>query len=190
MDYRLEQWINGPAGTHGALDTLMKALASGAEVFFLLVVVAWFLYGWLRRSPTDREGAIAALLAAGLALAVNQVVGMAWNRPRPFVAHPGSVHLLLSHSTDPSFPSDHAAAAFAIAAVLLAVRRRWAVAALLVAAAVCYARVYVGDHYPGDVAGGALIGVVAALVLMTWLRILPRLGRRLADTVLVRLHAM
>jgi undecaprenyl-diphosphatase len=123
MDYAIEQWINGPAGTIPPLDAVMKVVADGAEIIFLALVAAWFLVGLVRRQYKDRYGSVAAVLAAGAALAVNQVIALFWARPRPFTAHP-TVHVLLSRSTDPSFPSDHAAAAFAIAAVAVLVRPR------------------------------------------------------------------
>jgi undecaprenyl-diphosphatase len=185
-DFRLEQWINGPAGSHPAWDSAMKALANGAELIFLAIVAAWFLVGLGRRRTADLVGAVAALIAAALALAVNQVIGLFWTRPRPFVAHPGAVHVLASHAADASFPSDHAAAAFAIAAVLVVLHRRVGIAALVLATAVAYARVYVGDHYPGDVAAGALIGIVSAVVVVRLLHrhvtaavsaVMPRLPR-------------
>src|SRR5919199_1930458 len=151
MDHRLEQWINGPAGFHPFLDVTMVGAAAGAEPAFIALVAIWFVIGWLRRLPMDRQGAIAALLAAGGALGANQVLASIWYRPRPYIAHPERVHHLLGHSSDSSFPSDHAAAAFAIAAVLFARHRRLGLAALALAAVVGYARVYVGAHYPADV---------------------------------------
>jgi undecaprenyl-diphosphatase len=178
MDYQLERWINAGAGGLPARDFLMIAVASGAEVVFLVTVVLWFILGVVRGRPDDRVGAIAALLASGLALLVNQVVSHIVYRPRPFVMHPNTVHVLLGHSADGSFPSDHAAAAVAISIVLCAFHRRLGIAALLFAVLTAYARVYVGDHYPGDVLAGALIGLLAGLVLVTWLRLVPTaLGR-------------
>lgn len=190
MDFTIEQWINGPAGSHPALDEAMKVAAGLAEYAFAGLVAAWFLIGWLRQRPVERRGAVAALGAAAIALLANQMIGLVWDRPRPFMAHPGSVHVLLSHSTDPSFPSDHAAAAFAIAVVLVTLHRRLGIAALCVAALMSYARVYVGDHYPGDVIAGALVGAAATAVVLTWLRALLDLASRLIDRVLVRLRLL
>ena len=187
MDYRLEQWINGPAGSHPLWDTLMIGVAGGAEAAFILLVVVWFLIGWLRRLPMDRWGAIAALLASGGALLVNVILASIWYRPRPYVAHPDQVHHLLSHSTDGSFPSDHAAAAFAIATVLITYRRFPGLVALAIAALVAYSRVYVGDHYPTDVIAGAVIGTGVGYALVRPLSIVPKLIARLVDAVMVRL---
>lgn len=187
MDYLLESWINAPAGSHPLWDALMLGFAAGSEPAFAALVGIWFLVGWLRRLPAERQGAVAALLAAGGALGVNQILASVWYRPRPFLAHPGQVHHLLGHSTDSSFPSDHAAAAFAISGVLVAYHRRSGFVVLAAAALVAYARVYVGDHYPADVLSGAAIGAGVGFVLVRWLSVIPRSARLLVDRSMVRL---
>jgi undecaprenyl-diphosphatase len=168
LDYRIEQWINGPAGHHAALDTVMRDAANWAVPVFIGIVAVWFILGWVLGRPLERRGAVLALLAAGGALLVNQVLIRVWDRPRPFLAHP--VHVLVSRSTDSSFPSDHAAASIAIAVAVLLMHRRLGV---LVAVLVCYSRVYVGAHYPGDVLAGAAIGSLVTLLLWRPLAVIP-----------------
>ena len=167
MDYRLEHWINGPAGSQPALDAVMVAAARWGESLFIAVVVLWLLVGWLTGRPRERTGAITALSAAALALLANQVIIHLWARPRPFVAHSGTVHVLLAHASDPSFPSDHASPAFAIAFVVAWFHRRLGVATLLLATIMSLGRVYAGDHYPGDVGAGIVVGLVVAALLLT-----------------------
>ncbi|MHB8619104.1 MAG: phosphatase PAP2 family protein [Chloroflexota bacterium] len=188
MDYRLEQMINGPAGSHPVWDIVMKGAAGWGEPVFIVLVVIWFLVGWLAGRTAERPGAVAALLAAASALSVNQIVNHLWLRPRPFIAHPNTVHLLLRSSSDASFPSDHAAAAFAIAAVIASFHPKLGALPLLFAALMSYARVYVGDHYPGDVAAGAVIGVLAGAALVTWLSVVPQALTGLGDKIILALH--
>jgi undecaprenyl-diphosphatase len=88
-------------------------------------------------------------------------------RKHPFQAHPSQTLLLASPSQEPSFPSDHAVAAFAIAFSVALVRGRRAGVFLLAAASVVITRVFVGLQYPGDIAGGALIGLIAALAVFS-----------------------
>ena len=135
-----------------------------------------------------------AVPAVILAAALNIVVGAFIYEPRPFMSHPGVVHQLVPHAADDSFPSDHTAVAAALATMLVvylvlllrqrgaalahgaasAVRElapvvRLAVALMLLgvigAIFIGVARIYVGVHYPSDILGGALCGVVAGIVV-------------------------
>lgn len=75
----------------------------------------------------------------------------------------GVTHLIITHSGDWSFPSDHATATFAIAASFpLHGFGRRGLAFLAGALLVCMSRIYVGTHYVTDVLGGAATGILAA----------------------------
>ncbi len=135
----------------------------------------------------------ACILAYGINLLIEHFVF----EPRPFVSH--VVHLLVTHPADDSFPSDHAAWSFAVLgmiifALLPLIRNAWhrrslaigssyvvalltpllfMLVALAIACAIGIARVFVGVHYPGDIIGGALDGLLAALIvtlLRRWLQ--------------------
>jgi len=86
------------------------------------------------------------------------------HRVRPYDS--GVTNLMIARSGDFSFPSDHATATFAIAAALLlhGMGRR-GLGFLIAALLVTFSRVYVGTHYASDVLGGALTGIVAAVVV-------------------------
>jgi undecaprenyl-diphosphatase len=62
-----------------------------------------------------------------------------------------------------SFPSGHSASAFAGAWLLNRnFARRWRLRYVL-ASMVAFSRIYLGDHYPGDVASGSLLGLLFAM---------------------------
>jgi undecaprenyl-diphosphatase len=113
----------------------------------------------LRRAAT--RGMLAVSLASPL---VNLAGKQAFRRARP---SPVDLPLgrLLAMPTSASFPSGHSASAAAFAtAVALEAPSKVAVPVALVAAAVCFSRVYTGVHYPGDVLAGAGIGVATGLL--------------------------
>jgi undecaprenyl-diphosphatase len=124
---------------------------------------------WLLGRPGTvsrwRIACASALASAGLALLANQVISHIWERPRPTVTHPDAHLYFVQPSGDPSFPSDHAAASFAIAVAVLLVSRRVGIAFLVTAVAIGMARVLIGLHYPGDIAAGALVGWCSAMVV-------------------------
>lgn len=156
------------------LHGFMKPYAVyGVGLFALLVLAAW----WTARSQAQPARAVAAAIwaAAGTLIAVglNQIIVKAVSRPRPYATLHG-VEVLVARSTDFSFPSDHAVTAGAAAAGLWIVARYAGRAAVWLAAAgtflavlLAFARVYVGAHYPGDVAAGLAIG--AAIAVAGWL---------------------
>jgi undecaprenyl-diphosphatase len=165
VDFTLFRDLNGLAYHHDRFEDFLRFFTVNAELMFVtLLAVLFFARGkWASRNA--RHGVVAAGLAAALALGVAQVITHIWERPRPFIAHPGVAHLFVSHAADPSFPSDHATAAFAIAVSLLLRSRRVGLLALAMAVVVAVGRVAVGVHYPSDVIGGALLGTAAALLL-------------------------
>lgn len=140
-----------------------------------------------------RLASLSALAAASLALAANQVLSHAWERPRPFAAHADATHLLAAPSPDPSFPSDHAAAAFAIAFAVLAFSRRIGIVFLALATLIGLSRVALGLHYPSDVLAGMLVGWLAARVVTRfgapWTAGVARFLGRVTDPLLERVWA-
>jgi membrane-associated phospholipid phosphatase len=117
------------------------------------------------------------------------VITQFWQRPRPFVAHPQDTILLVAPSSEPSFPSDHAVAAFAIAFAVAFIGRRMGAAFLAGATLIAVSRVIAGLHYPGDVLAGAAIGLASATVVFwlggDYLAPVVRLASKVTDPLVV-----
>jgi len=164
LDASLFHAVNHLAGNYDSMDDVVEFVSSkGPFVLVLMILAAWFWPGTRIERDQRQWGGIAATIAASLALVINQGIIRVWDRPRPFEAH--HVVLLLKPSPDPSFPSDHATFAFAVAVALFLAWRRLGIAALVIAVLISVSRVYVGEHYLGDVVAGALIGSVTAIAV-------------------------
>jgi undecaprenyl-diphosphatase len=179
VDLTLYKYLNGLAYHHDGFEDLLRFFAQDAQYFFVALLALLFLARGEWASRNARHGVIAAGLSAALALGIAHVISSLWDRPRPYVAHATVSHLFVTASGDPSFPSDHATAAFAIAVSILLRSRRVGLLALAMAVVLAVARVAVGVHYPSDVIGGALVGTSAALLL--WIRPVRRPLHALAD---------
>jgi undecaprenyl-diphosphatase len=178
LDLLLAQHANAWAAHHDMAEDAAKDYAGVSEALFVALVALIGLAGLLLRRWRLLRASALALVAAGLSLLVATVVARLVGRPRPFVAHPRTIHDFLPHAADPGFPSDHATAAFAIAIVLLLVLGRWALPVLLLAIALAVSRVLLGVHYPADVIAGALLGSAAAVGVVVAVRHLPDRARR------------
>lgn len=99
-----------------------------------------------------------------LPVAVNAIIGIIAFRERPFAALDFEPLIAISASSK-SFPSDHTAVAFALAALGALVRPRWAVALFFVAFLIGAGRIYAGIHYPSDIIVGALVGSASAYII-------------------------
>jgi undecaprenyl-diphosphatase len=162
VDYGLYKTINGLSGESLA-DHIGKTLALDLAAVLVALVALTFLVPWAgARRRRRRSGAVLATAASGLALLINQPISWLVERTRPYLAHPGHAHLLISRSHDPSFPSDHATGAFALAFGVWLYDRAIGGILLILAAILAFSRVYVGTHYPADVLAGAFIGIAAA----------------------------
>jgi len=163
MDTRLFEAINGIAGRQDVVGDLFEMIAHDGPFLMIGTLLGlWFWPASRARRDQLQTSAIVATLSATLALGVNQEIIHLWDRPRPFVAH--ATTLLLSPSKDPSFPSDHATFAFAVAVAVLLVARRAGWVLSIFAALLGLARVWTGEHYPSDVFVGAAIGSLVAVI--------------------------
>ncbi|HJS93299.1 MAG TPA: phosphatase PAP2 family protein [Solirubrobacteraceae bacterium] len=175
MDWSIVHSLNGFLFRNDPIEDPLMAYVTAAEALYFLLLVVLIVFARHDRFAPLRRAAVAAGLSAGLGLLVVKIITEFYDRARPFVAHPGVVHLFARHAPDASFPSDHATASMAIAVAFLLRRRYfWGVLTFVFAAILDFGRVAAGFHYPTDVLGGAAIGALAALLLWT-----PPLRRRI-----------
>jgi undecaprenyl-diphosphatase len=159
VDVLARAWI--VAHRVGALNGamwLVSAVGRGGLIFVLIAGA----FAVRRRQPWDAVAVAAAVLLASIL--ADHVLKPAVHRDRPFLAK-ADVAVIGGAPRDSSFPSGHAATAFAGASTLSMVAPRAALAWWAAALAVAYSRVYLGVHYPGDVLAGALLGIVSGVTV-------------------------
>ncbi|MFB7091206.1 phosphatase PAP2 family protein [Streptomyces sp. NPDC056296] len=155
---------------------------AGILVFGALFVVAW----WRSRRDGPHGFAIAVLapVATAVAYVCSELLKSGFTQERPCRALAEAVPSLAAcpPTGDWSFPSNHATIAGASAVALALVRRAviWLTAPL--ALLMAFSRVFVGVHYPHDVAAGLLLGAVVAATAV-------RLGRRPATRLAEAMRA-
>jgi undecaprenyl-diphosphatase len=142
---------------HTAVEITL--LGTGTVVMMIVAVAGLFL--WLTR---HRYSAVLLLAATAGGIVLNNVLKLYFSRPRPQIFEWGT------NAMSSSFPSGHAmssAIVYSTVAYLAArlQKRRWArwltmLVALLLIALISLTRVYLGVHYPSDIAAGALLGTL------------------------------
>jgi len=133
----------------------------GIVLFALLLLTAW----WIARRSGDLNRVARSLWAPVgvlVALALNQPIANLVAEPRPYAAL-SHVLVLVSRSTDYSFPSDHAVMAGGVASALMLTDRRLGWIATVLALVMAFARVYVGAHFPLDVLAGLAVGALVGV---------------------------
>jgi len=166
--------INAPTDASPALVSAAELAASRLiDLIPVLLVVLW-VWG----KPARRAGLVAFSIAAAIALGANQLVGLLWYEPRPFMI--GLGRTLTAHVPENSFPSDHTTFILTVGFALVATRAapKWGAGVSILAILVAWARIYLGLHFPLDMLASALIaglfGAVAALLVATvWRWIMP-----------------
>ena len=156
-------WINGLAGHVPAVDSFMRLIASDYLIplsMTLVQFVLWFIAPSPERRERNQKATFVTFTAVGFACFVVKMIDLSYHRLRPFEVYPtGEVTLLFYTPTDPSFPANMVAVAFAFAMGTWLLSRKLGWILFIPAALVAFARIYVGVHFPLDAIGGAVIGI-------------------------------
>ncbi len=159
--------LNGFYGqTADVLMPWLTMVADGITItVFILLMLAW-----------NRRYAVATGVAVIVASGITQLLKhtIYYGEPRPklfFESIPIPLRLVPNFENDlyDTFPSGHTTAAFAFFFCLaLAVEKPYLKTLIfLLALLMGYTRIYLSEHFLGDVVGGAVIGTGVSLAVMT-----------------------
>lgn len=143
------------------LDKILAFITSLGNAGIIWIVLAVVL---LILPKTRKTGIIvAAALLMDLVLC-NLILKNLVARVRPYDVNT-AIAILIKKPLDFSFPSGHTAASFAaMTALFLAKMKKAWIAALVLAVLIAFSRLYFYVHYPTDVLGGAIVGILSGII--------------------------
>jgi membrane-associated phospholipid phosphatase len=152
------------------MDRVMRGVSRAADHSKLWLASSAVLA--VAGGPRGRDAAVDGLASVALTSAVvNGALKPLARRRRPdrdTFNVPAGRHVTMPVSR--SFPSGHAASAFAFAASVAADAPQIGLILNAAAAVVAYSRVHTGVHYPGDVIAGSLTGAALAPIAVSAVR--------------------
>ena len=167
FDYAILHFLNRPAQRSWLLDASISDL--NMLMFSSLPIMALVWYVWFSDEDVRRRSVILAgvVLSIGMGTVSRTLQLLLPTHQRPDFDAVLDFRVPFAFSTRSlshwsSFPSDHAAVAFALATIVFLMNRRAGRVAYAFAVSVTLVRVYAGYHCPTDVIGGAMLGILGS----------------------------
>lgn len=161
MNLKLFLIINGWAGHSAFLDSVMVFCAHWLIYAMVAAVVLYAIVDYRRWHIMVLSGLGSAVVAR---FVVASGIRYLYVHARPAVNAIPTLHLLLPPDTASSFPSGHTIFAFALAAVVYLYNKKVGLWFYVAAALIGFSRIYVGLHWPYDVAGGIVLGILTGII--------------------------
>ena len=160
VDIQLFYLLNSLAGQSHILDGIIVFFASYLAYILGISFLALVFFSQYPKREKWEIFWVTAISSLVARFGVAELIRLFYHRPRPFAALP-NVHQLLTDSAY-AFPSGHATFFFAMATALYLYNKKWGVWFFIATVFITVGRVIAGIHYPSDIIGGAVIGIVVA----------------------------
>ncbi len=143
------------------LNYIMIFITSLGNGGLIWIVAALFLI-FQNKNMLKREGftiAVALIIFSVLGLLILKPIIA---RPRPFIAQ--GLDILIKEPMGFSFPSGHTGSSFAAASVIYFYNKKRGLLALILATLIAFSRMYLFVHYPSDIVGGLILGIISSRI--------------------------
>ena len=142
------------------LDSFFVFITSLGNSGFIWIVLGILLVIFKK----TRKTGLVILFAMSLGFLLgNMALKNLIQRSRPCWEDP-SISLLISNPHDFSFPSGHTLHSFAAAFSIFLSHKKAGIISLLLASLIAFSRLYLFVHYPTDILGGLVLGLLLALI--------------------------
>lgn len=168
LDQKVFSWFNSIIGLNSILDGIIKVVAVYTVYLVPVLLIIFFFFSRNAVAADRLEKLQKFLINLSITVLISwQVIarflGMMFNRERPF-DFVGAKELVF-HLPSYSFPSDHALFfAFITTYLFLSGYKKWGWLVLIATILVSLSRITAGLHWPGDILGGWIIGVILAFL--------------------------
>jgi len=159
LDLRIFYFFNNLTGQSHFFDAIAVFFSSYLQYFLVAAFLLFLVF-----SKRSRKEKIIIFSAVGLSVILArgilvEIIRFFYHHPRPFITH--SINQLI-FADGYSFPSGHAAFFFAFAAAVYFYNKKLGLWFLGASIFMSLARVVAGVHYPLDILGGAIVGILVA----------------------------
>jgi len=143
------------SGRHLIIDKLMILISKKMKfVFFIILVILLF---------KKKNVTIEAVISIMISLFLHFIIKLFYFKPRPFFK--GRIGILTPSKVDSSFPSKHTLIAFAVSTIVQFNQRILGSIMLGLSFITGLSRIWLGHHYPSDIAGSAVLGSFTSAII-------------------------
>lgn len=154
---------------NGRIWTLDNLMIFAAQYLIYLTILMVFVLSF-KGGTKERKAMLLAFLALPIAVLLIKAIHLIFFEPRPFVDFHFSP--LISHNADASFPSRHAAIMSVVAFSYTYLKSKWAPVLLFFMLWVGAARIFVGVHFPQDIIGGFVVGLISLIIALQIIKLI------------------
>ena len=147
-------------------DRIMVCITTLGNVGWLFILMGIIL---LCKKKTRKQGLHVLLALVVSVVFCNILLKDLVARSRPCWLVP-EIELLIHNPTDYSFPSGHTSAAMATAVVIWIYNKKYGILMMVLALLIAFSRMYLFVHFPTDVLGGVVTGVMSAVIARLGIR--------------------
>lgn len=178
-DTKFFEVINSLANHSKVVDVLGVFLADYFP-YFLVIFLLVFLF-WPPKDRLKNRAMVFVALASAIIsrLVVKAMVLFFYERPRPYVVFPSAHKLISIDIADnfQSFPSGHAIFFFSLSMAICFYNKKLGILFFISSALMGIARVFAGVHWPSDIIGGLILGMITAFIIQKiYLRYKTKIG--------------